>query len=135
MKLRTIVLILIGLCAFGDVAQAQQFKKPRAGATRQQAAIHPVIDPGTQQCSDCHAAESRQWAASKHGQSMVKCLICHGAVNANFIPKPAPDRCIACHASIVRDLNKGAPTAGKTCFQCHAPHSLDPHIHQTGEKQ
>ena len=95
--------------------------------------VHPSIEV-TQQCSVCHAAEYQQWVASKHGQSMIKCLMCHGAVNVNFIPKPEPGRCIACHGDIVRTLNSGAPTAGKTCFQCHSPHLLDPHVHQTGEK-
>jgi hypothetical protein len=133
MKLRlrfTFILVLFLL-----TIQAQGQATPRSSVSERARAkgVHPAIDV-TQQCSECHEAESQQWAASKHGPSMIKCLMCHGAVNLNFIPKPAPDRCLGCHGEIVRTLNAGAPTAGKTCFQCHAPHSLDPHVHQTGKK-
>jgi len=95
------------------------------------AKVHPEV-PASQQCSECHSEESSDWQASKHGQALVKCLVCHGAVEANFIAKPTAVRCLACHGEDVRHLNDRAPTRGKSCFACHSPHALNPHSHKEG---
>jgi hypothetical protein len=127
------LLILTMLLSVTLLFGAQETRSSKSGGNTVKAQ-HPAIE-AMQVCSDCHPAEDREWAASKHGQDLVKCLVCHGSVQENFIAKPAVDRCLACHGEIVRGLAAAARTKGKGCFQCHAPHSLDPHVLQTGAHQ
>jgi hypothetical protein len=108
---------------------AKQKAKPSGAA-----ATHPEVE-ASQQCSDCHSEEAAAWQTSKHGQALVKCLVCHGAVESNFIPKPTAARCLACHGENVRHLNDSPPTKGKSCFDCHAPHALKAHSHMEGVQQ
>ncbi len=119
-------IILLLLFFIVQPATAKQRRGKRSGAP-----THPAV-AASQQCSDCHSEESADWQASKHGQALVKCLICHGAVESNFIPKPAAERCVACHGENVRHLNDRAPSKGKSCFDCHSPHLLNPHPHTGG---
>jgi hypothetical protein len=108
---------------------AKKKAKPSAAS-----ASHPEVE-ATQQCSDCHSDEAAAWQSSKHGQALVKCLVCHGAIESNFIPKPTATRCLACHGENVRHMNDGPPTQGKSCFDCHSPHALNPHSHPEGVQQ
>ena len=102
-------------------------KRPSAKAVPR----HPAV-AASQECGDCHGEEFTEWQSSKHGQAMVKCLVCHGAIESDFIPKPASARCIACHGENVRHLDDRPPTKGKSCFACHSPHLLNPHSHEKG---
>jgi len=130
-RITTHCFLLLGLLN-GTNAFAQSQKR---GSHKGRApAVHPAIT-NAQQCADCHGVEFEQWKTSKHGQGLVKCLVCHGAVDSNFIPKPGAGRCLACHGEMVRNLNTAAPTKGKTCFSCHSPHSLDPHARPAGGQQ
>jgi len=106
------------------------YAKKKAGNAKASAS-HPAVE-ATQQCSDCHSEESSAWQSSKHGQALVKCLVCHGAVESDFIPKPTAARCLACHGENVAHLNDSPPTKGKSCFDCHAPHALKAHSHTEG---
>jgi len=106
-------------------------KKPTHSAASPR---HPEV-ASSQQCSDCHSEEFAQWQSSRHGRAVVKCLVCHGAVESNFIPKPTATRCLACHGEKVRHMNDGPPTKGKSCFDCHSPHALNPHSHKEGVQQ
>jgi len=111
-----------------------QTKKPAPTPAKKPTPTHIAID-ALQRCSECHEAESAQWTNSKHGQGMVQCLACHGSVHENFIPRPGNDRCVACHGSLVRNLGESKVARGKQCFQCHTPHTLDPHAAMTGGKR
>jgi len=86
---------------------------------------HPDVDLGTP-CDTCHAKVTpqvvREWYAGKHGEFNVKCFVCHGTPKADFVLKPANDRCIGCHADQV------ATGGGTSCFDCHPQHKLDPHL-------
>lgn len=120
---------LLTLLLFATPFAASQSKKVPAKPVK-----HPQIE-ANQACADCHSAEASEWKSSKHGQAVVKCLVCHGAVESNFIPQPTAVRCLACHGENVRHLDDRPPTKGKTCFACHAAHSLDPHVHTAGGTQ
>lgn len=93
---------------------------------------HPQVSQGTE-CSDCHKQEFQQWYAGKHGLDQVKCLVCHGGVNTNFIAKPSAARCEGCHAEKVDQLRTETFMKGKGCFTCHPPHGLRPHGTVTNE--
>jgi len=127
-------LLLVTALILAACPLAAQRTKPSKSPSTKALVKHPAIE-ATLECSDCHEAESKEWTASKHGQALVKCLGCHGSIQENFIPKPAAGRCLACHGALVRNLDAVALTKGKSCFQCHAPHTLDPHISQTGVPQ
>ncbi|MFB3916212.1 MAG: hypothetical protein ACE14M_05755 [Terriglobales bacterium] len=119
--------LVFTLAAVAQTATTPQ-KKPAAKAparSRTQRA-HPKIAPG-QECSACHNKEYQQWEAGPHGVNQVKCLVCHGAVEEGFVPKPAVSRCESCHAPLLAQLKSDTFMKGKTCFTCHPPHSLKPH--------
>jgi ABC-type nickel/cobalt efflux system permease component RcnA len=88
-------------------------------------ATHPQIDVARQKCGDCHDAEAKQWDQSRHATGGAPCLVCHGAVDDNFVPKPALQRCQGCHAAIVEAMMTRARTSKvNVCFTCHQPHTL-----------
>jgi hypothetical protein len=60
------------------------------------------------------------WKDSRHGRSLVGCVVCHGSTGADFRVRPASDGCGGCHASQVASL-QGAP---RDCFGCHPAHAL-----------
>lgn len=113
----------VALIFFVTAASAQQSS---ANAKAAPPATHPQIDPAQQKCGDCHAAEAQLWDQSRHATGGVPCMVCHGAVDDNFIPKPALQRCRGCHAAIVESLITTKPQAAKVnvCFTCHQPHTL-----------
>ncbi|HTF99878.1 MAG TPA: hypothetical protein VK654_04725 [Nitrospirota bacterium] len=88
-----------------------------------QAKKHAQTAPD-QECSECHAAQSAAWESGKHGLMNVKCVVCHGSPEENYIPKPDTSRCIGCHASEVADLSKKKAPSEKTCAPCHDRHTL-----------
>lgn len=128
MKLKAFVrrastLVVAGLLASACFAQqTSAVRKPAAKA----AVKHPKIEP-QQECSDCHEDEFNQWQSSRHGLNQVKCLVCHGSVQENFIAKPSPARCEACHDQKFAQLKSDPFMKGKSCFTCHPPHTLRPH--------
>ena len=86
---------------------------------------HPEVDSGLE-CLDCHADEAKMWLESQHGLNNVKCSVCHGDIQSNFMAPPPVDRCIGCHADAVASM-KTERMSEKTCFSCHTGHSLTPH--------
>ncbi len=80
-------------------------------------------------CDVCHAEMTpklyKSWYAGRHGKNNVKCFVCHGSIGSDFTKKPENFRCVGCHADQVA-------TAGETsCFACHPPHPLTPHLMPT----
>jgi len=68
------------------------------------------------QCIECHSKTTpnivTDWKLSKHSQSDVGCVVCHGAghTSANDVAKvkiPTPDTCADCHADQVAQYKKG----------------------------
>jgi len=123
---RAPLLLFLILLALLQPGFARSHAARRAPAPR-----HPQI-AAEQSCGDCHSEEFSDWQSSKHGRALVKCLVCHGAVDSNFIPRPTAARCLACHGEIVHHLGDGTPTKGKSCFDCHSQHRLNPHPHSQG---
>ncbi|MCP4896135.1 MAG: hypothetical protein GY906_04090 [bacterium] len=77
-------------------------------------------------CDVCHAEMTpkvfKNWYAGRHGKNNVKCFVCHGSIGSDFTKKPENFRCLGCHADQVA-------TAGDvSCFSCHPPHPLTPHL-------
>jgi hypothetical protein len=91
---------------------------------------HPEVETW-KSCEDCHAAETpeefQEWLAGRHGLNNVKCVVCHGSVGEDFVLRPAPDRCQGCHGQKL-DSMRAPFMKGKTCFSCHPPHRLNPHL-------
>jgi hypothetical protein len=68
------------------------------------------------QCIECHSKTTpnivSDWKLSKHSQSDVGCVVCHGSdhTSANDVAKvkiPTPDTCADCHADQVAQYKKG----------------------------
>jgi hypothetical protein len=116
-------MLLVGACLF--VPAQAQFSTARSGKKAIVSAKHPKVAPG-QECSECHRQQTKDWDAGPHGQNLVKCLVCHGAVEEGFMAKPPVSRCESCHDRQVAQL-KSAFMKGKSCFTCHPPHALKPH--------
>lgn len=135
-RIRTLVtgavIVVIGVTAAASrpARAALDDGRPAVAVQAAQAAVHPKVD-AAQECEACHEKQTprvhKLWAASKHGTNLVKCFMCHGALDApDFTRKPAPDRCEPCHDEQVASLQ--APSMkGKTCFNCHDTHALSPH--------
>lgn len=125
-----IVVIAVTAAAGRPAGAAPEDSRRAVVAQTGQAAIHPKVD-ASQECDACHEKETprvyKLWAASEHGANLVKCFMCHGALDTpDFTRKPAPDRCEPCHDEQVASLQ--APLLkGKTCFNCHEAHALSPH--------
>ena len=77
-----------------------------------------------QVCSECHIAENTVWESSKHGLMGVKCVVCHGDPDVNFVAKPNPERCVGCHSEQVVGAAEGHKIKQKNCWTCHDGHSL-----------
>ena len=85
-------------------------------------------------CLNCHAVSQTSfavvdWQESLHSRAGVLCGSCHGTHEANFVPRPGPDRCVLCHAQEVDEFlaskhgPKNAP--GMRCNSCHEAHATD----------
>jgi hypothetical protein len=118
-RYRAVLSVLsVALIFFVNAASGQQ-------SSANTPVTHPQID-AQQKCGECHDAEVKQWDQSRHATGGVLCLVCHGAVNDNFIPKPALQRCRGCHAAIVESMmtTKSKSPKLNVCFTCHQPHTL-----------
>ncbi len=81
-----------------------------------------MITEDPQVCVSCHAEQHRDWEKSLHGLNQVRCFICHGDLEKRFERIASASNCVACHSDKVEDLEK---TKYKSCFACHAAHTLD----------
>lgn len=86
---------------------------------------HPAA-PGDQECIECHAAQAEVWLSGKHGLMTVKCVVCHGDPETNFVTQPAMVRCRGCHGDQVQDVEKRRAANEQSCFLCHDHHSVAP---------
>lgn len=84
-------------------------------------------------CLDCHVIQTpkivKDWAESKHGYFNVKCFVCHGTHDQDFVRQPTPERCRACHAQEVADYKASKHDNSKnfkapTCKSCHPMHTF-----------
>ena len=106
-------------------------KAPRKAAARASARIvHPDVG-GEQECAACHETGTPEvfqaWHGSRHGMSLVKCVVCHGSTGKDFARRAPAERCRGCHGDQVDSL---ARTGVKDCFACHAPHTLAANPHR-----
>jgi len=67
-------------------------------------------------CATCHEKETpqayRDWKASKHGEALLDCSICHGTAHqsATDVAKaqlPTPETCATCHEDRVKQYQDG----------------------------
>ena len=86
---------------------------------------HPSV-PADQACEDCHDKQAQVWQDSQHGLMGVKCVVCHGDPNKNFVAKPGPERCEGCHSGQVEGTAAGHKMKKRICWTCHDGHSLKP---------
>jgi hypothetical protein len=85
-----------------------------------------------QECIECHASEAQLWEGGKHGLMNVKCVVCHGSPDENFVAKPDINRCKGCHYEKVADVEKKLPPKIRQCSLCHALHSVKNKFHSEG---
>ena len=77
-----------------------------------------------QDCVECHEKQEAVWLGGKHGLMNVKCVVCHGSPDENFVFQPGPSRCRGCHGDKVADMEAKLPAKDRTCFLCHDNHTV-----------
>ena len=87
--------------------------------------------PMDQSCSECHAGENDVWESGKHGLMGVKCVVCHGDLDKNFVAMPGPERCEGCHSEQVEGNAEGHKMKQNNCWTCHDGHSLKQKVRET----
>ncbi|BCB95909.1 hypothetical protein JZK55_08310 [Dissulfurispira thermophila] len=87
-----------------------------------------------QECYECHGTQMQVWQDGKHGLMNVKCVVCHGSTDKNFVSKPDIYKCRGCHGDKVSDVEKKLPLKLRDCFLCHDHHSVTPKFHTKGGK-
>ena len=86
--------------------------------------VHRLI-PAGDTCSNCHKVVYDQWKASPHGANEVECTVCHGEITAQSVAAPpALSVCDTCHGEQVAQLKSDPFMKGKTCVNCHSPHTF-----------
>ena len=86
--------------------------------------FHRLI-PAGDTCSSCHKVVYDQWKASPHAANGVECTVCHGETTApDFAGTPALSTCDTCHTDQVAQLKSDPFMKGKTCVNCHSPHTF-----------
>lgn len=93
-----------------------------------------IKTPEDQECSECHGTQRQVWQDSKHGLMNVKCVVCHGTTDKNFVAKPDIYRCRGCHGEQVADVEKKLPLKIRNCFLCHDHHAVTLRFHKGGGK-
>lgn len=76
-----------------------------------------------QECSECHSQQSQVWFEGRHGLMNVKCVVCHGSPDENFVSSPGLNRCRGCHSDKIEDVLKKLPRKEQSCFLCHDNHT------------
>ena len=110
------LLVFLVLAAAVQPAIAQ-----KAHATQK----HHQAIPAGKTCSDCHKMTYAQWKGSPHGAGDVQCTVCHGEITAQSVDAtPALSACDTCHAEQVAQLKSDPFKQGKTCVNCHQPHTF-----------
>ena len=107
------------------------YEFPKVHAT----GTHPTVPDEYSDCITCHAEVTAQvtqdWHESKHGITLVKCVVCHGDPTGEgsitFTATPDPiDICARCHdPSIQRMIEKFGE--GLDCNSCHPYHQNPAH--------
>ena len=110
------------LLVFLVLAAAVQPAMAQEAHARQE---HHQAIPAGKTCSDCHKMTYAQWKDSPHGASDVQCTVCHGEITAQSVAAtPALSACDTCHAEQVAQLKSDPFKQGKTCVNCHQPHTF-----------
>jgi len=149
MDKRSLILGLSLLVAFATCGVAALASEPPSGiaagngtgaapSDRTDAAaptVHPDVGESTETCMTCHADATpelyRRWYESAHGLNNVECFVCHGDRTERFTPAPTTERCGACHSAQLESmgsLSRWVGMEGASCFACHPPHRLSPHM-------
>ena len=96
---------------------------------------HMDVSDSTLTCAGCHADFTPEihsaWYAGAHGLNSVQCFVCHGSTTERFAVEVPTERCAACHGAQVDSMAELARWSGMedaTCFSCHPPHRLSPHM-------
>ena len=86
---------------------------------------HPAT-PTDQECVECHAEQGEVWLSGKHGLMNVKCVVCHGDPESNFVSQPTMVRCRGYHGDQVQDVELRRAVSEQSCFLCHDNHTVAP---------
>jgi hypothetical protein len=81
-------------------------------------------DSAGRDCTECHTSQTQAWESGAHGLMNVKCVVCHGSPEENFMTKPSVNKCRGCHGEKVADVEKKLPAKDRTCFLCHENHTV-----------
>lgn len=122
----SVLLVCLGVAFLNSADDPQHV----AYASESEAAVEPAEHPELDEdlpCADCHEDEADAWYGGKHGMNNIKCFVCHGSIEDNYMPEPPMERCIGCHADQVASMETEF-MEGKNCFTCHTNHSLSPHV-------
>jgi hypothetical protein len=126
-KTYLITLFIAGIVILFACVQtkATRTSKPaQAEPAQEEITKHMEVD-FTQSCTECHELMTpdifASWQASKHGQTNVKCYVCHGDGMIEFYPTGSDTRCIGCHSQKEVDFSE-IPV--DRCFDCHGGHTL-----------
>ncbi len=87
-----------------------------------------------QECYECHGMQTQVWQDGKHGLMNVKCVVCHGSTEKNFVARPDIYKCRGCHGEKVVDVEKKLPLKIRDCFLCHDHHAVTTKFHSEGGK-
>ena len=108
------VFLVLAIAVHPAMAQQEQAKH----------IVHRLI-PAGDTCASCHKVVYDQWKASPHAANDVECTVCHGETTAkDFAGTPALSACDTCHAEQVAQLKSDPFKQGKTCVNCHQPHTF-----------
>ncbi len=82
------------------------------------------IKTENQDCAECHSQQSETWLDGKHGLMNVKCVVCHGSPDENFVSSPGLNRCRGCHSDKIIDVTTKLTKKEQSCFICHDNHTV-----------
>lgn len=123
------VLGVLVLFACAQTGQTRTSEEPvsEQEMSQQESQQHIEVD-FSQSCTECHTQMTpdivETWQGSAHGQTNVKCYVCHGDGEVEFYPDGTDERCTGCHSNREVDFSD-APV--ESCFDCHNGHSLTFH--------
>jgi len=95
------------------------------------------------QCIACHSKTTpnivSDWKLSKHSQSDIGCVVCHGdqhtsATDVSKVKIPTPDTCADCHADQVAQYKKGKHAAAWAAMKAMPTIHWQPMAMVEGEK-
>lgn len=85
---------------------------------------HPLspafMSRGSKECGTCHSDTYFEWKASRHGESDLTCVNCHGPHSTSLRAETTSELCADCHGTRVETFaHTSHSMEGLTCADCH----------------